>query len=149
MATWKKSQINRRLDLGRPCFSITHKLVLQPKEHREVSSGSNTMILFCAGGLSASGRSTHLVTEPVHAEGEVAAGVLEQHRRLGPARSRLRLRVAQLHVHEPAKRGVLWVSYSAITKPAVCLHRGRNGFSPERVPVKSHNSFLDQRSRKV
>ncbi len=32
----------------------------------------------------------------------------------------------------------------------VCSHRGRNGFSPhKKVPVQSHNSFLDQRSRKV
>ncbi len=29
-------------------------------------------------------------------------------------------------------------------------HRGRNGFSPhKKVPVQSHNSFLDQRSQKV
>ncbi len=41
---------------------------------------------------------------------------------------------------------------SAITLPVVymCSHHGRNAFSPSiRVPVKSHNSFLDQRSRKV
>ncbi len=32
----------------------------------------------------------------------------------------------------------------------MCLHRGRNGFSPyKNGPVQSHNSFLDQRSRKV
>ncbi len=40
---------------------------------------------------------------------------------------------------------------SAITKPVVCARIAVNMGShlAKRVPVKSHNSFLDQRSRKV
>ncbi len=48
----------------------------------------------------------------------------------------------------PAKFLQLWdhKTYCA----HVCSNRGRNGFSPnKKVPVQSHNSILDQRSRKI